>query len=277
MSKSFLRAQLRKCCRHAMNHVLNEVDENDLGRSAIVFAPHPDDETLGCGGTIIKKKKAGAKVKIFFMTDGQRSHPHLISEKELKSIRTNEAIAASRMLGVEKNDAVFLDFEDGKLSKNQSSAIHKVIEILLDKQPDQIFIPYYKEPSLWSNDHLATNRIVLSALQPYRRNAVIYEYPIWFWYHWPWTNISIHCCQEFLTFLKNSLVSPFSFLKDFRCSVYIGDVLHLKHAALEQHKSQMTHLIPDPRWWTLGDISNGEFLECFFQEHEVFYRYNFHV
>jgi len=57
-----------------MKHVVSELDEKDLGCTATVFSPHPDDETLGCGGTIIKKKRAGAEVKIFYMTDGRKSH-----------------------------------------------------------------------------------------------------------------------------------------------------------------------------------------------------------
>jgi LmbE family N-acetylglucosaminyl deacetylase len=44
----------------------------------VVFSPHPDDETLGCGSTIIKKKRLGADVTIVFMTDGSKSHPHFI-------------------------------------------------------------------------------------------------------------------------------------------------------------------------------------------------------
>ncbi|MCI0468841.1 MAG: PIG-L family deacetylase, partial [Nitrospirae bacterium] len=37
---------------------------------ALVLAPHPDDETLGCAGTIIKYKKSGALVNCLVMTDG---------------------------------------------------------------------------------------------------------------------------------------------------------------------------------------------------------------
>ena len=274
MDKSFLRLQSRRFCEHLMKYLMVELDEKDLERSAIVFSPHPDDETLGCGGTVIKKIRAGAEVKIVFMTDGRKSHRHLISENELKSIRSTEALAASRMLGVKANEVIFLDFEDGELSKNQNYAMHKVMEILLSQQPEGIFIPSCKEPSLWSGDHLVTNRIVTSALRMCGRKADIYEYPIWFWYHWPWASMPIHNRREFLTFLKNSFVLPSSLLREFRCSVYIGDVLELKRAVLDQYKSQMTRLIPDPRWQTFADISNGEFLECFFQEYEFFHHFH---
>lgn len=275
MDKSFLRLQSRRFCEHLINYVMVELDENDLERSAIVFSPHPDDETLGCGGTIIKKIRSGADVKIVFMTDGQKSHQHLISENKLKSIRTSEALAASKKLGVEE-DAVFLSFEDGELSKSQNSAIQKVLKILVSQQPHEIFIPYYKEPLLWSADHLATNRIVLAALQAYGRTVVIYEYPIWFWYHWPWVSLPIGNLRRVLVFLKDSLVSPLSLLRDFRCSIFVGNVLELKRDALNQYASQMKRLIPDPRWVTLSDVSNGEFLECFFQEYEIFHQYVIH-
>lgn len=274
MDKSFLKFQSRRFCEYLMKCVMSELDEKDLKRSAVVFSPHPDDETLGCGGTIIKKTRAGAEVKIVFMTDGRKSHRHIISENKLKSMRASEALAASKKLGVEEA-VVFLAFEDGELSKNQNSAVHKVIKILSSQQPHEIFIPYYKEPLLWSADHLATNRIVLAALQAYGRKAVIYEYPIWFWYHWPWMSMPIHNIRRLLAYLTNSPVSLLSLLRDFQCSIFVGDVLELKRAALDQYASQMKRIIPDPRWLTLSDISNGEFLECFFQDHEVFRRYIF--
>lgn len=254
-----------------MNRVMSELDEKDLERTATVFSPHPDDETLGCGGTIIKKKRAGAEVKIFFMTDGRKSHSHLISENKLKCIRAGEALAASRMLGLKENDIAFLEYKDGELSKSQGSAIRKVIQILLLQQPDEVFIPCKRETR--NSDHLATNRIVASALQMYKRKATVYEYPIWFWYHWPWVRVPMDTSKEILSAFKQSIVSGLSLLKDFRCSVYIGDVLQLKRAALNQYKSQMTRLIRDPRWQTLDDVSDGEFLKCFFQDHEIFHQH----
>ncbi len=272
MGNSLLKLYFRQFYKYFMNRAMSEYDEEDMRRSAIIFAPHPDDETLGCGGTIIKKRKAGADVKIVFMTDGSKSHINLISQNELKSIRASEAIRAAQKLGVLSSDVVFFEFENGKLSEYSDSAENKVIEIILHQEPEEIFIPYYKEAP---SDHHATNKIVLSALRMCNRKANIYEYPIWFWQHWPWTSLPINSRRRILKFSKSSFFSGLSLLRDFRCSIYVGDVLELKHAALDQYKSQMTRLISDPRWRTLSDVSDGEFLQCFFQEHDIFHHYSY--
>ncbi len=248
------------------------IDGDDLRRSAVVFAPHQDDETLGCGGTIIKKRRAGAELSILFLTDGGRSHSHLMPRDELKATRAREAVAASRVLGVDEKDVAFLEFEDTKLDEARDAAVRKIGEILARRQPDQVFVPYSNDAQV---DHRATNRIVRSALTTCAKKAVVFEYPVWFWTHWPWANLPIGGRREIVSIVKNSLVSTWRMLRDFRCAVYIGDVLEVKRAALNQYKSQMTRLVPNPRWLTLGDVANGAFLECFFQEYEVFHRHRF--
>jgi LmbE family N-acetylglucosaminyl deacetylase len=258
-----------------IRHISREYNYDNLSKPAVVFAPHPDDETLGCGGTIIKKKRAGADVKIVFMTDGSKSHK-LLDEDELKVMRTREGIAAGQSLGLRVDDMYFLAFKDSKLNEHMESATTKVLEILQRQQPDEIFIPYYKEPH---SDHMATNKIVGSAVKVYGREVTLYEYPISFWYNCllaasAFTNSHSRLVHAFLADLKESLLSSLSLLMDFRCSVYIGDVIERKRAALDQHKSQMTRLIPNHRWWTLNDLLNGKWLKCFFQEHEIF-RKNF--
>jgi LmbE family N-acetylglucosaminyl deacetylase len=226
----------------------------------------------------------GADVTIVFVTDGSRSHRHLISEEELKSIRAKEALAASRLLGVGENNLIFLEFKNGKLEEDRELAISKVTNILADRKPEEVFIPYHKDSLSWSEDHLATNRIVISALRIYGKRVVIYEYPIGFWHYWPWgfwhrlswaMRRPARKTWETLNVLKDCFLSGLSMLKDFRCSVNIEEVLEIKRAALEQYESQMTRLTPDPQWQTLDEISNGEFLACFFQQREIFHRYNF--
>jgi LmbE family N-acetylglucosaminyl deacetylase len=273
MTRSFLRDKIHFIHKLTISSVDIERQEDDLGLDAVIFSPHFDDETLGCGGTIIKKKRAGADIKIVFMTDGSKSHRHLISEDKLKAIRANEGIAATQSLGLEKSDIFLLGFEETKLNEQMNIATNKVADILLQQQPEEVFIPFHKEPQLWSLDHLATYNIVKSVLQKYGKNTIIYEYPIWFWYNWPWINPMIQSPQELLKSSKNSLISIFRLLKELRYAVFIGEVLQLKRMVLDQYRSQMTRIIPDPRWRVLSDISNGEWLECFFQEYEVFSRY----
>jgi LmbE family N-acetylglucosaminyl deacetylase len=262
---------LRKSYKYLLTKITKELDEELLKQSAIIFAPHQDDETLGCGGTIFQKRRRNAEIKIVFMTDGCRSHAHFMSEEELKSIRAEEALAAAQILGLSSQDVILLGFKDGQLHKHQAEAIERVTEILQEYQPKQVFIPYYREAPL---DHFYTNQIILAALAKTHRQVTVYEYPVWYWYHWPWTGIS-GSRREQLDCLKTTIKYSFGFqlLKDFRDRVFIGDVLENKRRALAQHKSQMEKLLPDTAWATLGDIAKGEWLACFFQDYEVFYRY----
>src|SRR3990167_4705680 len=260
----------RKLYKKYTSRLRQENNNGDLARSAIVFSPHPDDETLGCGGTIIKKKRAGAEIKVVYMTDGRHSHSRFIAENKLKAIRQSEALAACRELGLESGNITFLDYEDGKLRNNIDSASDQVERILEENEPGDIFIPYYKEAPA---DHSVTNRIVTNAIRKSGRKVIIYEYPIWFWQHWPWMTGPE---RRFLTVPRNillSLISGIRLVMNFRCSVYIGDIIGVKRAALEKHRSQMIKLIGNPDWPILSEVSDGEFLQCFFQEHEIFYRH----
>ena len=136
----------------------------------------------------------------------------------------------------------------------------------MTSSPQEIFIPYGQDGV---PDHDATNHIVIAALKKCEFSAIVYEYPIWFWNHWPWTKGADNS-QNILPFLKNNLIPGLTLLKEFKSSIYIGNVLERKRAALSEHKSQISELIPHPHWLTLQDVSQGEFLECFFQNYELF-------
>jgi LmbE family N-acetylglucosaminyl deacetylase len=245
-----------------LSAVQREWPADQFSLPAVVFAPHPDDETLGCGGTIVHKIRAGAEVKIVVMTDGALSHPRLMAEEEMRARRSEEALAAAQTLGVAKENVYLLGFPDGQLLRHHEPAVARVSEVLRREQPDQVFLPYDQDGP---PDHQATTAIVLQAVAAFRPNATVYEYPIWFWYHWPWTGP--------LYGVRASAAANRSLWRDFRCFVRIGEVLEIKRAALQQHRSQMQRLVPDPSWLTLGDVSNGEFLRCFFQKREVFRRH----
>jgi LmbE family N-acetylglucosaminyl deacetylase len=77
--------------------------------------------------------------------------------------------------------------------------------------------------------------------------------------------------------LKNSLLAGFGTqaLLELKQQVKIADVLEQKRVAIAQHRSQTERLIDDPRWVTLEELSNGEWMDCFYQDREFFRCYTY--
>ena len=144
----------------------------------LVFSPHPDDETLGCGGTIAKRIKEGFDVYVVFMTDGRNSHKYYYypPPEKLKTLRRREALNALKILGVPKENIVFLDFEDGSLACHIPQAARKVEDLLLQIKPTEAFIPYEGDKHV---DHRATSLIALYCIKKIKLPVRIYEYPIY--------------------------------------------------------------------------------------------------
>lgn len=254
------------------NRLRQKPDPGALTRSTIVFAPHQDDETLGCGGTIILKRQAGAELKIVFMTDGRHSHSQFIPARDLAAIRKQEAIQAGSQLGLHENDLVFLGFIDGQLAAEKEHAVHRVSEILHRYQPEEVFIPSPADPQ---PDHIATNQVVLAALLQHDQSVLVYEYPVWFWRHWPWVRLWQGSLSTTKQIFKSSLKAWFGLqaIFGFNLAIRIEPVLSQKHSALDQYQSQIARRDGNPSWPILADVSKGDFLNCFFQPEEIFYTY----
>ena len=215
---------------------------------------------------------AGADVRIVFMTDGCRSHAQLMAPEDLRLIRSREALAACRVLGLNEACVTFLGFGDGNLSAEVEVAIERVAEILQDFAPREVYIPYHLDgPS----DHVATNLIVRHALHKCIYQITVNEYPIWFWHHWPWVGLPIQRRRNAGRIIRTTIAAGFGIrmVQEFRYGIRIGDVLDQKKEALAQYRSQTTRLLPDERWTTLEDVSDGDWLALFFQDYEVFHRY----
>lgn len=242
----------------------------DLSKSAIVFAPHPDDETLGCGGTIIQKKASGAVIKLVFMTDGSRSHASWIAPDRLSKIRQQEALAAAHTLGIQASEVTFFNFNDGQLDQHRKAATHQVRQFLQTNPVDEVFVPYHQEPPA---DHAATYLAVKNAIAHLPSPPKIYAYPIWYWEHWPWMAPAGRGKKDQLRQLWATITSGLGtqIFKDFQHSVCIESVIVQKKAALSQHASQMKKPAGHPEWPTLGEVSQGDFLACFFQNYEIFH------
>ena len=92
-------------------HPLREKLED---RPFIVVAPHPDDESLACGGLIADACRQGLRGKVVIVSDGAGSHPNskAYPPDRLKALREEEARRAGAELGLEPEDMLFLGLPD---------------------------------------------------------------------------------------------------------------------------------------------------------------------
>ena len=243
----------------------------DLRRSALIIAPHQDDETLGCGGTILRKRAAGADVWVVFMTDGRQSHGHLMPATELAGLRRAEAVAACQVLGVAQERVFFLDYPDGSLGAHCPAATEQVAALLSKHNPAEVYLPYRAEPTA---DHQATHEIGRAALAQVGTARTVLEYPVWYWHHWPWVSLRQSDKRESWLVLRHTVqaLAGVRLVRNFRYGVPVAGVREQKLAALQEHRTQMTPFLPDANWLTLHDVANGEFLDCLLQDYELFYR-----
>ena len=85
----------------------------------MVLAPHPDDESLGCGG-LLAGAFAGAGAHVVCLTDGGASHPATPgrSRADLAARRRDELVAAIRHLGGSERDLTWLGLRDAEVSQD---------------------------------------------------------------------------------------------------------------------------------------------------------------
>ena len=191
----------------------------------VVFAPHPDDEILCCGGTIIKKLKNGFDVSIVYMTDGRNALSNLgvytdPSPDELKQIRQKEAITGANLLGVKTENLYFLDNEDRKLHYNLY-IVNNIHDILKSIEPQEIYFPSIKDSN---PDHKNTYLIVMESLRTIEHKSNIYLYIAFPKYaRLDYINKWLYRIFE-KRYVKND----------------ISEFLSQKYFSLLQHKSQIT-------------------------------------
>ncbi|WNG20332.1 PIG-L deacetylase family protein [Cystobacter fuscus] len=270
---ALIRALSRQAFRSALARSARRLDEGEMRRPAMVFAPHPDDETLGCGGTILLKRRLDVPVRIVFVTDGSGSHPELLPPEELSTLRAREALEASELLGVDASRVHLLGFPDRYLLEHREEAISRVVALLEEHRPEQLFVPYAAGEN---PDHGTTCLIVHEALRRVNRPVTVFEYAVWSWRYWP--NVRRDgSLRDPRTWVRNTASTVRGLVRSsaFRTCVNVHEVLAGKRAALARHTSQLERRHGDPRWVTLRDVDGGEFLECFFDGFEFYRRIDF--
>ncbi|MDI1291837.1 MAG: PIG-L family deacetylase [Methylobacter sp.] len=140
------------------------------GGKVLVFSPHPDDETLGCGGTLALLRDNGCTIKVVFVTDGGGAGS--LPEGSI-AIRQQEAKAALTTLGVQ--DWLFLDEPDGSF-RNHPKFERQALEIMQQFQADWLFLPSVLD---YHRDHVAIGQTLFSLWQRYKTAERLFFYEIW--------------------------------------------------------------------------------------------------
>jgi LmbE family N-acetylglucosaminyl deacetylase len=131
--------------------------------SALVLAPHFDDEVLGCGGLLAQLTAAGATVRVLFLTDGGGGREAVADRDGYRLRRRQEALAAAAVLGLAGCD--FLDLPDGSLAQHLAQAVDGVRQALLDQRPELLLCP---SPLEVTADHRAAFAAAHSVLGSWR-------------------------------------------------------------------------------------------------------------
>jgi LmbE family N-acetylglucosaminyl deacetylase len=145
----------------------------------VIFAPHPDDEVIGCAGVIQHAIAKGMSVRVVFTTNGDGyslAAVNLLGKPEaeltredfarLGATRKEEAIAAAAVMRLDASRLLFLGYPDGLMAKvpapyNRSAAQADFSKVLRDSRPSQVFVTDRADEH---PDHRITYQLVREAV-----------------------------------------------------------------------------------------------------------------
>jgi LmbE family N-acetylglucosaminyl deacetylase len=194
---------------------------------ALILAPHPDDEALGCGGLIAALAGLGMPPHVAFMSDGAGSHPRSrrYPRATLRALRQKEAREAVAILGA--GEPSFLDWPDGAVPAEGPGFEEAVQRIAaLAEGHDTLVATSGLDPHI---DHIATCAIARAVAR--RRGMRLLLYPIWSWRY-------LH--PEMMPIEPREAPGAPSGVR-----LDISRQLDRKRRAVMAHRSQTTRLIDD--------------------------------
>ena len=130
----------------------------------LVVAPHPDDESIGCGGLLAKY---GAQCEVWVLTDGRYGGKE--DEETVKEIRTIELSNAMQELGINKLRK--FDVYDLHLFEREDLLVNEGLSVFT-----KIFVSYRFDEH---TDHEMSYKIVKRAMTENNLTAELYEYEVW--------------------------------------------------------------------------------------------------
>lgn len=139
----------------------------------LVLSPHPDDELIGCGGTLRRLRSAGAEISIVQATDGSSLHSlNDLPPARRKSIRLEEAGRVAAALGAR---LTLWRREDSRL-RCCAETIAQLSTLLDELRPTHVFTPFLGDPHA---DHRTLSLILAAALDAARVDPEVLQYEVW--------------------------------------------------------------------------------------------------
>ena len=142
----------------------------------LVFAPHPDDEVLGCGGTIARYIAEGSDVYVCIMTCGYppiyEEDYNIAKKNGWPHIQYPDIMRAHKILGIKKT--FFLRFPTVQMETVPRYELNgKITDLFQELVPDVVFIPHFGD---MQKDHKITSEAVMVAVRPKYGSIVRYVY-----------------------------------------------------------------------------------------------------
>ncbi|HML90395.1 MAG TPA: PIG-L family deacetylase [Methylomusa anaerophila] len=209
----------------------------------LVFSPHPDDDVIGCGGSILKHVKKGNVVSVVHITSGD-SGSLIYSPGQTISIREDEADKAAKFLGI--SEVHFFRNADGNLSYTWEN-LSRIISLLRSLRPDVVYLPHKQDSH---RDHRITHELVSeSCLRAGSPEAQECGQQLW--------SVGVILCYEVGTPLPEV-----NYVED------ISEWMEAKVEAMRLHKSQLANLAYDEAVRHLNRLrgittGRGAYCECF--------------
>ena len=214
--------------------------------TTLVVAPHPDDESLGCGGAIALLRQLKQMVHVLFVSDGSMSHPNSqkYAAEARRTLREREAQNALAHLGVAPSEITFLRLPDTLVPTEQAALfgetaarIHHYLQRI---RPRTVLVPWRRDPH---GDHRATWQLLRTAVDRSEHPIQRLEYPVWVW--------ESTQPEDFPTAADGTW-----------CKLDITKTLPQKRRAIAEHVSQTTSLIDDdPEGFTLSQQMISHFTQ----------------
>lgn len=157
-------------------HVIGHAD-------LLVVAPHPDDESLGCGGLLAWAAASGHSPRVLFITDGEQSHPGslIYPPPRLGRLRQSEAREAGLALGLMPDALTFMSMPDAGMASldetQRQTLFSRVRDWVALSEQAAVCIPARSDTH---GDHIATHDLVKAALKDCSR-VRLFAYPVWTW------------------------------------------------------------------------------------------------